>query len=439
MSAAAAPQPLLSVWDGILLILAMVLGAGIFKAPAVVAAHVPGEAEFLLAWVLGAAASLCGALVYAELASRWPDAGGEYSFLARGWGRGAAFVFAWSRLTVVQTGVIAAVAYVFGDYASELLRLGEASAAIYAALGVAALTALNVAGTLQSKRVQATLQIALLAGMLGIGVAGLGAGGAPAPAEAAPAAGSFGLAMIFVLLAYGGWNEAAYLGGELRDPRRGMLRVLVGGIAAVSLLYLVVNAAYLAVLGLGGLRESKAIAADFARALAGDAGAAAAALLVCVAALTSMNAAIFTGARAGYALGRDFAMFRALGRWRATGSAPATALWVQGAISLALVGLASAAPDGFTARVAYTATVFWSFFLLTSLTVFRGRRPEAAPAAFRLPLYPALPVLFCLVCVTMLYSSIGYARVAASFGAPVLGGMAVMAAGIPLYFLARGR
>ena len=125
-----APKPLLSVADGVILMCGMVIGAGIFKAPSIVAGNPSSATAFVLAWVLGGAISLFGALVYAELASRYPETGGEYAFLSRGWGRGAAFVFAWSRMTVIQTGAIAAVAYVFGDYASEILRLGEQSSAV---------------------------------------------------------------------------------------------------------------------------------------------------------------------------------------------------------------------------------------------------------------------------------------------------------------------
>src|SRR5438067_6571394 len=227
------PLELLSVFDGIVLICGMVIGAGIFKAPSIVAANTSSVLEFLAAWVLGGAVSLCGALVYAELAVRYPETGGEYAFLARGWGKGVAFVFAWARMTVIQTGAIAAVSFVFGDYASEIWRLGDNSSSIYAALAVAALTALNVAGTVESKFLQRGMQIALFAGLLFIAFSGLIAH-APAAAPAASSGGSFGLAMIFVLLTYGGWNEAAYLAGEVRDARRNMIRVLIGGIATVT-------------------------------------------------------------------------------------------------------------------------------------------------------------------------------------------------------------
>jgi amino acid transporter len=433
------PRQLLSLSDGIVLICGMVIGAGIFKAPSIVAANTSSATAFVLAWVLGGVVSLCGALVYAELSSRYPETGGEYAFLSRGMGRGVAFVFAWARMTVIQTGAIAAVAFVFGDYASEMLRLGARSSAIYAALAVVVLTAINVLGTVESKTLQKVMQYLLFAGLAFIAVAGLLSGASSKPAAAAPAGGSFGLAMIFVLLTYGGWNEAAYLGGEVRDARRNMVRILVGGILAVTLIYLLVNLGYLAALGLGGMRESQAVAADLMRVAVGDKGAVALALIVCIAALTTMNAAIFTGARTSYALGSDFTAFRGLGSWRAAGSTPGNALLLQGAITLVLVIAASFAPDGFTAMVAYTSPVFWSFFLLTALTLFIFRRRQEEAPAFRVPLYPVIPLAFCAACVYMLYSSINYVRFAVEFGVAVVAGLILMLAGIPLYFLVRKR
>jgi APA family basic amino acid/polyamine antiporter len=304
---------------------------------------------------------------------------------------------------------------------------------------VVVLTAINVLGTVESKTLQKVMQYLLFAGLAFIAVAGLLSGASSKPAAAAPAGGSFGLAMIFVLLTYGGWNEAAYLGGEVRDARRNMVRILVGGILAVTLIYLLVNLGYLAALGLGGMRESQAVAADLMRVVVGDKGAVALALIVCIAALTTMNAAIFTGARTSYALGRDFTAFRGLGSWRAAGSTPGNALLLQGAITLVLVIAASFAPDGFTAMVAYTSPVFWTFFLLTALTLFIFRRRHEEAPAFRVPFYPVVPLAFCAACVYMLYSSINYVRFAVEFGVAVVAGLVLMLAGIPLYFLIRKR
>jgi amino acid transporter len=435
-----APRQLLSVGDGVFLTVGMVIGVGIFKAPSIVAGNTSSTAEFLFAWLLGGVISLCGALVYAELSSRHPETGGEYTFLNQGLGRGAGFLFAWSRMTVIQTGAIAAVAFVFGEYASEIFRLGEHSVAIYAALSVLALTLLNFAGTLESKMLQKVMETALIAGLLFLAGAGFFAGGTPKPAAPAAGGGDFLFAMMFVFFTFGGWNEAAYLAGEVREPRRNMLKILVGGIVAVTLLYLLVNVGYLAALGQGGIAASKAVGADVMRLVAGEPGAVLLSFIVCVSAITTINAAIFTGARTNFAMGRDYPMFRKLGDWREKGSTPANALILQGAITLVLIGAAAmTARDGFDAMVAYTAPVFWTFFLLTGVTlfVFRIRKSQSD---FKIPGYPVIPLVFCAMCGFMLWKAVAYVfnpHYGPKFGNLVLAGLLVMAAGIPLYWLAK--
>jgi amino acid transporter len=435
------PKQLLSVTDGIFLTMGMVIGVGIFKAPSIVAGNTAGGMEFLLAWVLGGAVSLCGALVYAELSSRHPETGGEYSFIAHGLGRGAAFLFAWSRMTVIQTGAIAAVAFVFGEYASEIVRLGPHSAAIYAALSVIALTLLNFAGTLESKTLQKVMEVILIAGLLFLGIAGMVVGSTPKPAAAGSGGGDFLFAMMFVFFTFGGWNEAAYLAGEVREPRRNMLKILVGGIVAVTLLYLLVNIGYLVALGQGGIAGSKAVGADVMRLVAGDKGAVLLALIVCISALTTINAAVFTGARTNFAMGRDYPLFARLGDWRESGSTPANALVLQGAITLVLIAAAAlTAKDGFDAMVAYTAPVFWTFFLLTGVTLFILRIQGKTESEFKVPFYPVIPLIFCTMCGFMLWKALAYIfnpQYGPKFGNLVLAGLLVMLAGIPLYLFAR--
>jgi amino acid transporter len=436
------PKVLLTVPDGVFLVAGMVIGVGIFKLPGLVAASAASPTHFFLAWIIGGVACLCGALVYAELASRYPETGGEYLFLRRGLGEGAAFVFAWSRMTVIQTGAIAAVAFVFGEYASQLVSLGPASAAVWAAIGVAALTALNLAGTVQSKTLQKVMEVILILALAAIAVGGIVTGGAPAQPAHAAGGGAFTLMMIFVLYTFGGWNEGAYLAGEVRDARRNMIKVLAGGLLIVTALYLLVNWGYYRALGLGGIAQSKAIAVDTMRAFAGDKAAMLVAIVVCVSALTTMNAAIFTGARTNWALGRDYRLFARLGNWRESGSTPANALLLQLAIMLALIWAGSTTRDGFEAMVAYGLPVFWAFMLLTGITLFVFRaRGEGAPE-FRVPLYPVIPLLFLAMCAFMLWSSFDYVAnspYGPKFGMLVGAGLVLMAAGIPLYFLARRR
>jgi amino acid transporter len=451
------------VFDAVSMIVGIVIGVGIFKAPAIVAGNVSGETAFIVLWAVGGLISLVGALCYAELGSSHPNAGGEYYFLSKAYGSWLGFLFAWARMTVIQTGAIAAIAFVFGDYASTLLPLGAHSSAAYAGLAVVAITALNVAGTSESKWVQNALTAALAAAILGVVLAGLTAPPA-APPPAAPAQGGSwfsGLALIFVLLTYGGWNEAAYLTAEMRDTRRNIVRALVTGIVVITVLYLLLNFAYLRVLGLAGMQASKAVASDLVKASWGEGGAWLLGIVVVCAALSTLNATVFTGARTNYALGRDFVIFRRLGRWSERSSAPVNALLVQGAITLALVGLASFTPDGFQTMVAYTAPAFWLFFLLTGVSLFLLRRQrnartestgEADPGRdeggvrttyqedhYRVPLYPVTPLLFVAACAWMLYSSFNYAMSLdpGSIGAMV--GIAMLASGVPVLMWARRR
>lgn len=428
-----APSASLSVIDGVSMMVGIVIGIGIFKTPALVASQVSSDAAFMGLWLLGGLITLVGALVYAELGACYPSTGGEYHFLSRAFGRPLGLLFAWARMSVIQTGAIAAVAYVFGDYARVLLPLGPHSQAIYAALAVAGFTAINLSGASPSTRAQHVFTIATVVTIAAVVVVGLavGAGAAPKPAAAPPAGGAIGLAMIFILLTYGGWNEAAYLSAELRDVRRNMVRMLVLSTAAIVLVYLAINFAFLRVIGLEGMRGSQAVGADLMRAAAGDSGAMLLSVVVCCAALSTLNATIFTGARVYHAVGQDLPALRRLGLWNPEQQVPTNGLLIQGAIALALVGFGAVTRDGFQSMVDYTAPVFWFFLLLVGISLFvlRSRQP-GAERPFAAPLYPVTPAIFCVTCAYLLYSSLAYT----GYGALV--GIAVLAAGIPLVWLA---
>ncbi len=435
-SEATAPKPALTFVDAVSLIVGLVIGAGIFKTPALVAANVGSATQVLLVWLLGGVISAIGALCFAELATAYPHPGGNYYYLMRAFGRNIPFLFAWARMTVIQTGSIALLAFVFGDYASQLFSIGSYSPSVYAAVAIATLTGLNLLGVQQGKWTQNWLTAAKIIGLGLIVVIGLTWSSAAVPTvprEPASEA-SLGSAMIFVLLSYGGWNEAAYISAELHDVRRNMTRVLFWSIGIISGIYLLINWAYLQGLGLFGMRESEAVAADLMRQTIGGRGAVFISLIVALSALGAINATIFTGARTNYALGQDFSMFAFLGRWHPRANTPAQALLVQGAISLALVVLGTLTRKGFETMVDYTAPVFWFFFLLSgvSLLVLRRREPDV-PRPFRVPLYPLTPLLFCFVCGYLLYSSLAYT----GWGALV--GVAVVAAGIPLLLWMRRR
>jgi amino acid transporter len=417
----------LSTFDVVALTVGVVIGASVFKTPALVAGNTEGGVAMLSAWLLGAGVSLIGALCYAELATAYPHAGGDYHYFQRAYGEWVAFLFAWARLVVIQTGSITLIAFVFGDYATELWSLGTYSSSIYAAAAIVGLTSLNVVGVQQGKHVQRGLTIATIVGLIVLVVAGFFLITEPATATSAErsssggSAGSFGGAMVFVLLTYGGWNEAAYLSAEVKNVRRNMTRGLFVSLGLIGALYLLVNWAYLHGLGLAGMGNSEVVAADLMRAALGEPGAQLLSLLVIAAALSSTNATIFTGARTSFALGRDFSLFRFLGHWADDAETPENALLVQGGIALALVGVGAWTRQGFESMVDYTAPVFWLFFGLAGASLFVLRRTEPeVPRPFEVPLYPLTPIAFCVACAYMLWSSLAYTGIGALLGVGVL-------------------
>lgn len=431
---AAMTRPTLSAIDAVALVVGLVVGAGIFETPAVVALNAGSTEVALLTWLLGGGVSLVGALCYAELATAFPHAGGNYHYFMRAFGKGVAFLFAWARMTVIQTGSIAILAFVFGDYASQLLRLGEYSSSLYAGGAIALLTGLNILGIQQGKWTQNFLTATKLLGFLLVIIVGLAfdpTSPTSSLANPAPQEGALGLAMIFVLLTYGGWNEAAYISAELRQVGHNMVRVLLWSLGIITGIYLLINWAFLQGLGLAGTAASDAVAADLMRRALGEPGAIFISLLIVVSVLGAANATIITGARTNYALGQDFSLFSFLGRWHNRAQTPTHALVVQGGITLTLVLLGTLTRSGFETMVDYTAPVFWFFFLLSgvSLFVLRLREPQVT-RPFQVPLYPLTPLLFCGICAYMLQSSLAYTGIGASVG------VAVLLAGVPLLILA---
>lgn len=430
-TAVAVPRPTLSLADAVGIIVGIIIGAGIFKTPALVAGNVDGTVMLVLAWMLGGVISLIGALCYAELASTYPDAGGDYHFLTRAFGQRLSFLFAWGRLTVIQTGSIALLAFVLGDYASAVVPLGSYSTPLYAALVVTALTALHIAGRPKTAFAQNLLTSFEILGVLLVAFVGLfGPSAAPVAAGATSTSAGFGLVMVFVLLTYGGWNEASYVSAEVRDPGRNMVRALVISIVLITALYVVVNIGLVRGLGQAGLAASKAPAADLLQKMSGRATAVLVSVIVVISTLTSVNATIFTGARSAYAVGRDFRPFRLLGRWHGGRQAPVNALAVQAIIALLLIVVGTLTRRGFETMVEYTAPVFWTFILLAGIALFVLRRREPTrPRPFRVPFYPLTPLVFCATCAYLLYSSLVYTGFGALLGVAVVatGGIVLLA------------
>jgi amino acid transporter len=451
----------LSPWDGVSIIIGIVVGVSIYKAPSLIFSNVGGPWQAMGVWVLGGVLSLIGALCYAELATAYPRSGGDYVYLTRAFGRWVGFLFGWAQLVAILTGSIGAMAYVFADYSIQLLHgtaleVSASYAALLAAGAVILLTVANVLGVIVGKTVQNLLTVAKLLGVTGIIVVGFAWGGSEPLAAVAPMGeGGLGLAMIFVLYTYGGWNDAAFVAAEVRDQKRNLPRVLLFGVGSIMLIYLLVNAGYMWGLGFEGVRAAAAPAADLLRKALGEWGGKVMSLLVMISALGAVNGMIFTGSRIYVSLGADHRVFAALGHWNSTLKSPVWSLLASGVVCVAMVfavgtelgrqlidkavgivGLPGLPWErygaGFDTLVSATAPVFWLFFLLTGISLFVLRWTDRdVERPFRVPLYPLTPIVFCSTSVYMLYSSLDYARLLALIG------LVPLALGLPLYWISQ--
>lgn len=412
LSSDAAPQRKLTLFDSTSIIVGIIIGAGMYKTSPFIASNVPNSIAVLSVWLAGGVFALIGSLCYAELATTFPVEGGDYAFLSRAYGRPIGFLFAWCELWVVRPGSIGSLAFVFADYANQIFPLGPHAPVIYAAGAIAVLSAVNVAGVSTGKWTQNLLTTAKILGLLAVVAIGFLFTAPPTPAPAEASDPNWGLAMILILYAYGGWNDMAYVSAEVRNPEKNIFRALVFGTGAVTLIYVLVNAAFLHALGIDGLRQAPAVAANVSQLALGEWGGKGVSILVAISALGAVNGMIFTGGRIYYAMGKEHRLFAPLGRWSPRLGVPAWSLAAQGLIALGVVlgfelTIAKTEAGGFDQMVDYTLPLFWIFLLLVSLSVIVLRyREPAITRPHRAPLYPLTPLIFAGGCLFMLHSSL---------------------------------
>ena len=414
-----------------MIVMGGIVGAGIFINPYVVALHLHTPFLILGAWLAGGALAMLGAFIWAELATRLPGAGGQYLYLREAYHPAVAFVYGWVLLLVTQTGGMAAVAVTFARYYREITGVGWSDGAI-AATALLALTAINCLGARAGSNVQSTLMLLKAGAIAAMVVLGLWLGGGtlhPLPLIGQPV--SFGLiaaigaAMTPIAFAYGGWQTASFVAGEMRDPRRDLSRGLVTGVMSVVVLYLAVNFVCLKVLGPAGLAATRTPASAVMRAALGARGAWWIAMGIAVSTLGFLSQSILTAPRVYYAMARDGLFFRGAGwLWPRTG-APAVAIVLQGlaATAIALCGK-------YEQILNYEVSIDFISFALTaaSLFVFR-RRDGGAPAAgvYRTPGHPYTTALFVLACAGIVLSTIW------TYPSNTAIGLLILLAGIPVY------
>lgn len=428
--------------DAVSLVVGIIVGSGLFMTPPGVFANVPSPLAGLAVWLVGGAVAAIGSLVYAELATAYPSPAGEYVYLRRAYGPSFGFAFAWAQLAVIRTGAsLAPIAYVFATYADKLYSLGPHSRLVYAAAAVGGLSVVNALGIHPGRRTQNALTLAKVVGLGGLIVAGFWLAGrtTPTPATDPPADDSWTLALVLVLWTYSGWHEAAYVVADLRDQSRTFVRAILLGVAAVTVIYLLVNAALLAGLGFAGVRASKVVASDLLDRALGPAGGVAIAALVIVSTLGAINGLVLTGGRFFAGFGALHPGFAWLGGGRTARGAPLVALAAQAAITLGMIVLVEGKDgDPFEALLVCTGPVFWFFFLLTGVAAFVLRsRDGDQPRPFRVPAFPVVGTLFCGACLFMLYESGAYAVLRQPAEARVVGGL--LLAGVPVYLLGKGK
>ena len=430
------PKKQLSLFDSTCLIVGIIVGAGIYETAPTVAGATSAWWGIFALWAIGGVLSLTGALNYAELATAYPREGGDYVYLSRAYGRWAGFLFGWIQLLIVRPGDIALMAFVFGRYGGTIwdpfAQTGHPTLTMlfYASASVVVFTTINVVGVREGKWTQNVITIVKAVGLLAIFAVALAAPGASADPRAADSLGEIplSLAMILVLFTFGGWNEMAYVAAEVKNPNRNIVRALVLGTVTVTALYLLVNGAFLYALGHAGMAASDAVAADTVRRVFPEVGGRVVGALICISALGAVNGLIFTGARISYAVGSEHRAFRLLGRWHPRTGTPIWALIVQAIITLTLIVVLGS----FERTILYTAAAVYSFYLATSLAliVLRYRDPRVA-RPYRVTGYPVTTLVFCGMCVFLIYSTLVYDWRAAMIST------AILLAGLPVYWLTR--
>lgn len=419
----------LTPFDATMVVIGGIIGSGIFINPYIVAQRLSTGPLVLAAWVAGGAIALVGALAYAELGTRAPRAGGQYVYLRDGLHPLLGFLYGWALIVSIESGAVAAVALTFAQYALRLTGASESAAAPLAVAAIVLLSVVNAVGVKPGSRVLnvfVVLKVAALAVLIGAGLIVGGASGWWRDSQQVTHAPllAFGTALVPILFAYGGWQNANYVAEEIERPERTLPVSLLAGTAIVVLVYVLVNLVYLRALGLGGLASTTTPAADAAQHMFGSLGRTFVAAAIAVSTFGFLDLAILAPTRVYYAVAADGAFPEALARLHPRFGTPVLAIAVQSTWSIALL-----LTGNYGELLNTVVFADWIFFGLTvtSLFVYR-RRDSGTGSGYRMPGYPVLPGAFVMVAATIVYSVVRADPYRAGLGALLL------AAGVPVYY-----
>jgi len=383
-----------------------IIGSGIFITPAEVARHVHSRELIVGAWLLGGLIALAGALVYAELAARRPDVGGQYAYLRDAYGQTPAFLYGWALLLVIQSGGMAAVAITFARYFDELTAL-PVSEGFVAVATLALLTIINCFGVRSGSNTQNLLMILKIGAIATLVVACLWIAPAAVQPTAPPRAGSvtilagLGAAMTAVMFSYGGWQTSSFVAGEMRNPQRDLARGLLLGVAGVIILYTAVAFICVQALGPQQLADSKTPASDVMRLALGEKGATFIALGIAISALGFLSQGMLTAPRVYFAMAEDGVFFRSLTKVNEHSRVPVRAILLQGAAA-AVIALSGT----FGQILAYVVSVDFIFFGLTGAALFIFRRRDPKVSGFRAPGHPVTTGIFVFACFAIVVATV---------------------------------
>jgi APA family basic amino acid/polyamine antiporter len=414
------------------MVVGTIVGASIFVQPSDVSRAAPTFGGMLLVWVAAGALTWFGASICAELASAYPQTGGVYVFLRQMFSPAAGFLWGWAMFWSMHSGIIAAIAVVVARYAVGGTAVGDAGIRGIAVGAIVGLSAINYLGVRPGSAVQTGLTLTKVAAivLLLVVLFGLGASRLSFPQAATGSVDARGFlkALVAGLFAFGGWHMVTYAAEETRDAERTIPRALMLGVAVVVAVYVALNAAYVLVLPLDRVLASTRIAADAAAAVAGPGASTAISVLVVISALGAMSGIILAGPRVYYAMARDGLLFEWMGAVHPRFQSPHVAIAAQAVWSSILV-LTGTYRALFT-RVVYTE---WIFFAALALGVMRLRRSAGYTPAFRAWGFPIAPLLFASICFGIVLNAL------ASDPIESTSGLALVAAGLPVYYVWAGR
>src|SRR5450759_3127285 len=409
------------------MVVGTIVGSSIFVQPSEVSRAVPTFSGMLLVWVAAGALTCFGASICAELASAFPKTGGVYVFLREMFSPAAGFLWGWAMFWSMHSGIIAAIAMVFGRYAATIVPLNDWGIRLVAVGGIAVLSAINSLGIRPGSSVQTALTITKIAAIAVLLLLLFGMGTPHMPASlGAIAPRGFLRALVAGLFAFGGWHMVTYAAEETRRPERTIPRALMIGTAVVVVTYLALNSAYLLVLPFDAVLKSSHIAFDATLATAGPTAASAISVLVIVSSFGAMSGIILAGPRVYYAMAEDGLLFKWMGAVHPKHRTPYLAIAMQAVWSSVLV--LTGTYGVIVSRVVYTE---WIFFGALALGTIALRRSRGYAPAFRAWGFPVVPVLFALVCLAIVLNQI------ATDPRESLTGLALVAAGLPVYFFWR--